>query len=58
MKGNATRLENVVIDDTEAIALVKKVKTEAREHKEEYEKMVVNLAGAVLIRFYHKNNLK
>ncbi|QHR76265.1 hypothetical protein nomine_97 [Escherichia phage nomine] len=34
MKGNATHLGNVVINDTEA-----------REHKEEYEKMVVNLAG-------------
>ncbi|HBD8292130.1 hypothetical protein nimi_97 [Escherichia phage nimi] len=46
MKGNATHLGNVVINDTEA-----------REHKEEYEKMVVNLAGAAG-GFYHKNNLK
>lgn len=38
MKGNATHLENVVIDGTEAIALVEKAKTEARKHKEEYEK--------------------
>ncbi len=37
MKGNATHLENVVIDGTEAIALVEKAKTEARKHKEEYE---------------------
>lgn len=45
MKGNATRLGNVVINDTEAIALVEKVMAGALEHKEEYEKMVVNLAG-------------
>ena len=38
MKGNATHLGNIAINDTEAIALVKKAKTEAREHKEEYEK--------------------
>ncbi|VVZ18161.1 Uncharacterised protein [Escherichia coli] len=57
MKGNATRLGNVVINDTEAIALVEKVMAGALEHKEEYEKMVVNLAGAAG-GFYHKNNLK
>lgn len=45
MKGNATRLGNVGINDTEAIALVEKVMAGALEHKEEYEKMVVNLAG-------------
>lgn len=46
MKGNATRLGNVMINDTEAIALAEKVMAGALEHKEEYEKkMVVNLAG-------------
>lgn len=45
MKGNATHLGNIVINDTEA-----------REHKEEYEKMVVNLSGAAAGEFYPKNN--
>ncbi|ASJ80531.1 hypothetical protein V18_00181 [Escherichia phage V18] len=45
MKGNATHLGNVAINDAEAITLVEKAKTEALEHKEEYEKMMVNLGG-------------
>ncbi|BDU13610.1 hypothetical protein [Escherichia phage phiWec189] len=38
-------LENVAINDAEAIALVEKAMAGALEHKEEYEKMMVNLAG-------------
>lgn len=56
MEGNMIPLGNVAINDAEAIALVEKAMAGALEHKEEYEKMVVNLAGAVLIRFYPKNN--
>lgn len=46
MKGNMIPLENVAINDAEAIALVEKAMAGALEHKEEYEKMMVNLAGA------------
>lgn len=49
-------LENVAINDAEAIALVEKAMAGALEHKEEYEKMVVNLAGAAAGEFYPKNN--
>lgn len=45
MKGNVIALENVAINDAEAIALVEKAMAGALEHKEEYEKMMVNLAG-------------
>lgn len=45
MKGNRIPLENVAINNAEAIALVEKAMAGALEHKEEYEKMMVNLAG-------------
>lgn len=38
MKGNIIPLENVAINDAEAIALVEKAMAGALEHKEEYEK--------------------
>lgn len=47
-------LENVAINDAEAIALVEKAMAGALEHKEEYEKMMVNLAGAAAGEFYPK----
>ncbi|EMA0828694.1 hypothetical protein QGN01_002472 [Escherichia coli] len=40
----------------ELSSLVERAKTEALEHKEEYEKMMVNLAGAAAGEFYPKNN--
>ena len=58
MKGNIIPLENVEVNDVEAIAPVEKAKTEALKHKDEYEKMMVNLAGAAAGEFYLKNNLK
>lgn len=56
MKGNMIPLENVAINDAEAIALVEKAMAGALEHKEEYEKMMVNLAGAAAGEFCSKNN--
>ncbi|QHR73615.1 hypothetical protein naam_109 [Escherichia phage naam] len=56
MKGNATHLGNVAINDAEAITLVEKAMAGALEHKEEYEKMMVNLAGAAAGEFCPKNN--
>lgn len=57
MKGNIIPLENVAINDAEAIALVEKAMAGALEHKEEYEKkMMVNLAGAASGEFCPKNN--
>lgn len=47
-------LENVAINDAEAIALVEKAMAGALEHKEEYEKMMVNLAGAAAGEFCQK----
>lgn len=49
-------LENVAINDAEAIALVEKAMAGALEHKEEYEKIMVNLAGAASGEFCPKNN--
>lgn len=49
-------LENVAINDAEAITLVEKAMAGALEHKEEYEKMMVNLAGAAAGEFFPKNN--
>lgn len=54
MEGNMIPLENVAISDAEAIALVEKAMAGALEHKEEYEKMMVNLAGAAAGEFYPK----
>lgn len=47
---------NVAINDAEAIAiaLVEKAMAGALEHKEEYEKMMVNLAGAAAGEFCPK----
>ncbi len=56
MEGNMIPLENVAINDAEAIALVEKAMAGALEHKEEYEKMMVNLAGAAAGEFYPKKN--
>lgn len=56
MEGNMIPLENVAINDAEAIALVEKAMAGALEHKEEYEKMMVNLAGAAAGEFRPKNN--
>lgn len=56
MKGNRIPLENVAINDAEAIPLVEKAMAGALEHKEEYEKMMVNLAGAAAGEFCPKNN--
>ena len=56
MKGNMIPLENVAINDAEAIALVEKAMAGALEHKEEYEKMMVNLSGAAAGEFCPKNN--
>lgn len=56
MKGNIIPLENVAINDAEAIALVEKAMAGALEHKEEYEKMMVNLTGAAAGEFCPKNN--
>lgn len=56
MKGNMIPLENVAINDAEAIALVEKAMAGALEHKEEYEKMMVNLAGAAAGEFLPKNS--
>lgn len=56
MKGNMIPLENVAINDAEAIALIEKAMAGALEHKEEYEKMMVTLAGAAAGEFYPKNN--
>ncbi|QBO61310.1 hypothetical protein EdH4_00028 [Escherichia phage EdH4] len=57
MKGNMIPLENVAINDSEAIALVEKAMAGALEHKEEYEKWWLTWRGAAG-GFYHKNNLK
>lgn len=56
MEGNMIPLENVAINDAEAIALVEKAMAGALEHKEEYEKMMVNLSGAAAGEFCPKNN--
>ncbi|EJB9165645.1 hypothetical protein MXG79_003251 [Escherichia coli] len=56
MEGNMIPLENVAINDAEAIALVEKAMAGALEYKEEYEKMMVNLAGAAAGEFRPKNN--
>ncbi|HCN6556942.1 hypothetical protein ODZ07_06555 [Escherichia coli] len=45
MKGNATHLGNVAINDAEAIALVEKAMAGALEHKEEYEKRWLTWQG-------------
>lgn len=58
MKGNATHLENVAINDAEAIALVEKAMAGALEHKEEYEKKWWLTWRGAAGGFYHKNNLK
>lgn len=54
MKGNRIPLENAAINDAEAITLVEKAMAGALEHKEEYEKMMVNLSGAAAGEFYQK----
>ena len=56
MEGNMIPLENVAINDAEAIALVEKAMAGALEYKEEHEKMMVNLAGAAAGEFRPKNN--
>lgn len=56
MEGNMIPLENVAINDAEAIALVEKAMAGALEYKEEYEKMMVNLAGVAAGEFRPKNN--
>lgn len=48
---------NVAINDAEAIALVEKAMAGALEHKEEYEKMMVNLAGAAAGEFCPKKKI-
>ncbi|AKE45533.1 hypothetical protein ECTP5_00659 [Escherichia coli O157 typing phage 5] len=45
MKGNMIPLENVAINDAEAIALVEKAMAGALEHKEEYEKWWLTWRG-------------
>lgn len=54
MKGNRIPLENVAINGAEAITLVEKAMAGALEHKEEYEKMMVNLSGAAAGEFCPK----